>query len=882
MNHVNARLLVLAAVTFAAPLPAQNPANDRVTLAGEFNGGHSFVVKTGSVYSFRYRNAPHAIEYRLDMADPAVQDGMIRIYEIYSDSYPIWEGGVAFRNASGALLLPSTLAPYVTLTSEALVGNTVVLEYTDSPPGGGVHRRRHTCTIKGQVFSITIEDLDSNTAYLNNYAGMFIGPTASTNSAQLLQMQGALSSPVIKFLNGTRTWFVGATIDLFQSNASDFLQPSSGSIPSGANSVDFSSNTTGAYKPNSGGQISAPLRDTWNVCVSQRSRDVFVRQTQGPSPYRELLRHRTTVLLSGAPTSWTAYNTHRQLFHTWGMDDLAIYCFDFWTASAVDPLGNQNQGPDWTPPSDPANFTAFATGARTQGDLFAAYTSFDTMPSTAPTPPYDASHICRTETGAPKLSNLNGSPMNTTTASGIHARREALALRQTYGLNAAYVDIQTYAPPGHGAGGDQIDQTLGSPWAKTMRRAFLDQKTWMRDMTDILQGPLLGEGSFATEAANTEWVWAGYCDSVQRAINSNHGSQTTSSLAVGNPLSPTLWPVIPEYELRVSSLAQSNHGNGLYPRFFSPSDTGMVQANGAPILPLTDAAQDRYRIYEITYGHISYFQTSGSPGATVGNSLTFSDMIKEYYLMHALQARQSESPVKYIGYMHQGVLKTFDSIIAQGGTAATFINPQIKIVYQNGLQIYVNHSPANWAVTVGGVAYSVPEDGFVAYQASTPIAFVAFSAIPPTTNGNRIDYCYAPGEYEFFDGRNQELGYGAISTNQRRVAVQNFIRGVGLRELASNGSISVTTTTPPSVTSVVIQAPNTLAVGDRRPAKAIAHYSNGAFRNVTSLVTWSSSNSTVATINSGGALIGVSPGQANLSTTSFQGVTPSSLTVTVP
>jgi hypothetical protein len=491
---------------------------------------------------------------------------------------------------------------------------------------------------------------------------------------------------------------------------------------------------------------------------------------------------------------------------------------------------------------------------------------------------YDPTHIARKDTGAYKTNSQNGLPLIAITASGIHARRETLLLKQNYDLTAAYLDIQSYGSPSHGVDGDHIDQLATSPWAKSMRQGILDQKLWMRDMTDTLEGPMMGEGSIATQHSNLEWLWGGYCDSVQRVINT--GSLTVASnQPLGDPDSPTLWPVIPEFELRVMKPLQVNHGNGFYERFFSRSDTGMTTSNGQPILPATTAMLDRYRVYEITYGHSAFFATSG-PWDVPNNRLSFANMIKEYYMMHSLQSRYFSSNVKSIKYLYNNQLLNFARVIAQTETVDTFRDARIRIEYHNGLEVYVNHGVGSWSLSVGNVAYVIPQDGFVAYQPSTN--FVAFSAVPPGTGGQRIDYCFAPGEYEFFDGRGTVAGYGNINTGTvKKLKLTNFINGKTVQQ-NSSGSIQVTQGVVPAVTSVeLIPGANPIAVGDRVSVKALAHFNNGAFRAVTSLVNWSSTNPTVASVNEGGAIFAHLPGTTTITATNYQGVTAPALVVTV-
>jgi hypothetical protein len=870
--------LGLLALPLLSPLAAaQNPANDRLTLQGAFVRGMNSVFQVGSVYSLKFAGLDETIEYQVDVNNLDVRRGVLRVYEKTSDSFPVTIGGVVFRDLAGNSYLPMFLSQYTTLTNQYTTADSVVLEYQDSVPNNGVHHRRHTFKIEGKALSITVEDIDHNLASAPNYNGMYLGPTQGTESSRIVQMQGSLAAPIVLFRNGAEHFFFGNTIDMFQSNASDWVMNDFASLPVGTSSINATVATSVRYYKNSAGTLSAPLKDTWSIAVSHYLKDVLIAPTQKASPYRELLLGRTFMILAGDATSWSQYQTYFGLLESWGMDDLAAYTFSYWSTSADDPLAYGNQGPDWYPAKDATNFTSLVSSTHAQGTLFGVYTAFSTMPLTAPASVFDPAQIAKTGTGQWKIANLINQPLLAITAAGIHALSEATLLKQHYDVNMFYLDVLTYASPAGGADGSHIDETAGSGWAATLHDAHIAQKSWMSGSRDILEGPQVGEGSIASQASNMEWLHAGYCDSVQRVINTGSGA-SAHDLPAGDPRSPTKWPVIPEFELRVMNRLQANHGNGYYPWFFSRSDTGMVNPDGSPIYPMTDAMLDRYRIYEITYGHASFFISNG-PFPVPGNMLYFPDMIKEYYMMHALQTRYLSAPIKTIQYYYQGTLQSFEAILSQTETTDTFRDPKIRLEYQNGLVIYLNHSTSDWPVTLGGVAYTIPEDGWVAQEPTT--GFVEFSAIPPNTGGHRIDYCLAPGEYEFFDGRGTVSAFGNINTGSvRRLKLTNFVHGTTVAE-TSTGTVQVTAGPVPHVVSVDIVGARVLAIGQRRGLKAIAHYDNGAFRNVTTLVDWTSSNTNAASINSAAALNALAHGRSMITTTNFGGVASTPLWILV-
>ena len=86
---------------------------------------------------------------------------------------------------------------------------------------------------------------------------------------------------------------------------------------------------------------------------------------------------------------------------------------------------------------------------------------------------------------------------------------------------------------------------------------------------------------------------------------------------------------------------------------------------------------------------------------------------------------------------------------------------------------------------------------------------------------------------------------------------------------------STPTSTPiPTLSFIAVTpaSPASLAVGYPQRFTATGTYSDGSNANISSLVTWASSNTTVATISSAGLATGVAVGNTNI-TAAMSGVT---------
>ena len=831
--------------------PGLWPALDKQVFTGASSHGVGSVFKSGPVYSLRFVG-DETIEYQIDVSDPEVATGVVRVYEVSSGSYPLHLGGPGFLTAAGHYKGVKWLTGTAALVSESMTARDVILEYEDHVEG--VHRRRHTYTLVGKTLRVRIQALDENLSALSNYSGVVTGGTAHTKNPKVIQIQGGLAIPLIHFRSGPDHYYVATQLDQFQSNASNWLLPVGKDIVPGPDSIDFGYSTQGQYYPLTDGFLAAPLDDTINLVVSSTINDTFVTSTAEISPYRAAMTGKTVVLLAGGETTLTSYGILLNLFEEWGLDNLAAYSFSWWSSS-------DNGDSTFYPAADEVGYVGLHGIARNNGVLLGEYTMF--WKNYISSPHFSYLDHPLDSVGLPKGTNLAES------ARLAHALRETSLIKKGYDSRLVFQDVMTYASPSRGVGTDDVDQNAASPWAKTLRQACFDRKVWLSAMRDLMDGPLLGEASIATQSSNMEALWLGYVDGVQRTINTDSGKESIA-LTSGDPLAPTRWPVIPDYELRVFARKQANHGNGFYHRFFSWADTHLFGSLPEIMsLPLPESAMDRYRVYEVTYGHASFFATNG-PFDGGASHLRFADMIKEYYLMNALQRLYLESPVVSIRYLDGGLLKTFDQMLADTGTLDAFVDPQIVLGFDNGLEIWVNHGSVSWVPHIPGSSFAIPEDGFYAHQPST--GFVAFSGAPGLYASARFDYCYAPNEYEFFDGRNSYTGYGNLVTTNNKMLVKNFARDLTVRE-NDHGGIETTVGTPPTLVRVRLElVAKSLLPGQRTSIQAQAEYSNGAVADVTSFLVWTSSNKDVASVTPSGVVTARCPGTATFSALDFEGL----------
>lgn len=834
---------------------------ERLTFTGATAPGSNAVSQNGTIFSLKFVG-DETIEYQVDTTSgkPAGR-GIIEVYETTSGHYPIRNGGPTYLEGVNNWTVSSSFYyNKISLVGSSIVGNTVSLEYQLNF-NGNISGYYIDYSIQGKELRVHIHAKDpSKLQKDHNFNGLTFGETAELDSPVIINkhIQGALATPIILFRNGTAHYFTANTLDLLQSHAKRYdyqISTNTSTQVKVVKSFLQPPGNTGCYALLSNGQLAHALDESYVFAVSSKIKDVLVTSSAPKSGYLDMLANR--FMLVAPIDQWQYYKSAWNVYSLLGLHNLAIYYFR-WSASAEDDNTDQNLGPDWLPPIDPPGFVSMVANARYYGHLQSAYTTFAFLPTSSPMYSSLVGSISKDAAGNPKLYSQNGvTPLLSLDPFATVALDEYQKLKNI-GLNSVYWDVESYGSIGPSPFGNPLTEEASSPAAKVHREGYAVKKKSFKAARDLLAGPMLGEGSFADPSTNMEFLWYGYADSVERAINTG-SFLAAKEVPAGNILAPTNFPIIPEYEWRVAARVQVNHGNGFYDRFFGKSNGSSVvnMTTGETIMPLTQDARDLYNFFGLMYAHSGSVISNGNqqpqnPGGESG-FMGFNGTAEAYFMTNALQTMIFRVPVKDILYWYNGAFRTFEDVIFTTENTTTFQHIPLHITLENGLKLWFNNSSSSLDIVDGTQTITLPSK--TGFYASLPGVIQGGSFATSATSGKRIDYMWAAGQYEYFNGRGAVSAYGNINTGTAKLRKWAVYSANTVITENPVGVLSMETGAAPAVTAIEVTPPSgTMKVGEELGLLATVKYNNGSFRDATTLVKWYSTKPSVATINNAGVI----------------------------
>jgi uncharacterized protein YjdB len=192
-------------------------------------------------------------------------------------------------------------------------------------------------------------------------------------------------------------------------------------------------------------------------------------------------------------------------------------------------------------------------------------------------------------------------------------------------------------------------------------------------------------------------------------------------------------------------------------------------------------------------------------------------------------------------------------------------------------------------MTIAGVTFTINQDA----SGPPPLQSITVSPSSASTPAGLTQQFTATGHYS--DGSTQDLTT-SVTWSSSNTSIATISNSAGSQGLAmgvtvggpvtitaalgsASGTAQLTVTAPLLVALAVAPANPSVPAGGTQQFTATGSYSDGSVRNITGSVTWASSNTAVATINSSGLAAAVASGVATISAT--QGNRSNSTTMTV-
>lgn len=943
------------------------------------------------VVKFVFNGGPsdETIEYTIATESAEVNAGKIVISASVNPAQSqivVADGGLMWRNSSGALETPANQAAASTVTRfhNSLSGNILTMRFYEVRNGTSyAGLKTYTYWMEGKVLRVrAVADRSFNASYLNNYGGFTLGVAPQLSDQKDQQIPYMDSCPVTVFTaNGSTRNFRATYLDHYRSNGS-------GTIVSNFNAQGSEAADPGVffgveYFKDSNGQVLAQVDETLNVIVTSKIRETFPVVQHAQSPYFDLTKDRMTVLASGIyPRAWYRHKQHLEKLSDLGVENLQgiVWHWEKYGNELLD-IDRDTANPMGCDPAtikvDPTpyvvpnplseyptkiyratvsdnklvadlEFGALMQLCKQKGLLFGLYTDsanidenlgptayptnigplwFESwykvplgqtlvVPTTSggtvtllageaigldlPTGNafYDGSKVVRDDLGQPKLgwNTVYNLPHSTWDGYGHGLHNFSAAqmydlltdrlenLPASYDPGAAFVDQTCDLPGNH-----HIDQMVGSNRSHTIADFLVDRNDAMLRHRRDMEGPLFGEGTYWRSHQFETYdsgIWDGRHRTIPRLVKPQGPTV---------PLGATKEaPIIPDYEhFEVAGIAGANYGMGWEGQFDPSAPTPYDGTNG-----LNSSFADQWFTTIATYGHSAFLGTNGHVSNTFW---TMEGTLRSYYLLTGLHAAQRSTTVTAVEYESGGNYYDLSATFAAG---ITFDTPRIRISYANGLKLWANHAAVGgsvWQVQNVGyrlngvgtpttVTFHIPPKGFVATDGEK---LLVFSAPLPNSTTGRIDYARVPGKwrmiscrgtatsFEGFPNPSEQIPSTANWTNfLAHTVVRNYTKDVligasgGLwnpsTESFASGAYEIINPPQaalPSALTLQVQSQQTSVDVDREIGiSALATYgndpqNNAEIRNVTPLVTWSSSHPSLASVNKVGVVLGKATGQ---------------------
>lgn len=350
--------LVPALLLLTSLCPGQSPPEFGAALSLQPQGAHSAPILaganppkwTGDIITFEYLGPDETVIYEVNLGDQEVQDGLIRIREVTSNSYPIANGGLTWRRLAG--VPAGTYQPIDDPVIHSMAATNVRLVHAHIDPSdhlklvyeetrddtSGVSVTAHKTYefwLVGKVLKLRVSgSRDDGSPYLDNYGGFRAMSSEGTTDAREQHIPYMDNVPVVGFTKNATNYFFSVYQDWYRSS----LTRSSSTVYSYSTPYAPTNESIEHYYGAStmndeNGDVLKSVDETINIIVTQFPHDIFPVPPNYRSPYFEATAGRMHFFGIGGFVLRSHYGLQSQFefIKELGIADVAITQHGNWT-----------------------------------------------------------------------------------------------------------------------------------------------------------------------------------------------------------------------------------------------------------------------------------------------------------------------------------------------------------------------------------------------------------------------------------------------------------------------------------------------------------------------------------------------------------------------
>ncbi len=760
------------------PPPAQF--NDRMVPEGIYEQGTQSITfdAASNGYRLAFDDGVDPVEYIIDLNDPRIQAGTLRIRELNHDVFAINDAGFFYTQGFGVNNFnPKTFEAFGThtLAAHLAFNGEIVLVYIDQLPvlNGGpdvLRFRAYSIGLTGRSLSVRGLDLDPVAREGDTYFGFTLGGQglAAGGNAQPVRV------PYMDQIGITmvdQQFFASAFIDIYNSGSQLH-----GPATFQKSNLTIRNSEEMFYLPNTANLI-PPVDERGWATVSNEITPCFVGTTAPRSPRADDFDSVVGIGFTGEPIpgKYAQDKVLSESMIEWGFDRILAWKFH-WMNAGLNRRSSTHAPADPTAGTDQElrDWSALARSAGWIVALYGDFYSLDQAPTFFDNPNYseggngtyinfeDAVVGPTGEYSRGFQALVDNSPGGQGGADYFtrilspkralrHFAREAQLFKNDYQANSADFDvipiaspdlIKTGDPGSPGSSNGPLSYDPHSSNDSSIKEAINSYKNLFRLANEVLDGPVFGEGSFFSYATRFDSFYAGYIDGVWRTL-----STVGPPNAFGEGGMSEL--VVPDYEVNVVLPKMTGlFGMGLYSRFFEVN-----QPVGAG-LPLSDLAMNEWRVTEIAYMHNGLMHVNSLPELNA-DFLTDAQKVKEYYTMLSLTDERKNAGKAVVEYRNAAAGSPWRTLSEAFKTQDIDLTRCIvRLTFESGLVVITNHT----TVETFEAGYRIPFNGWAAQNFNT--GYRNLSVIDPVTD-NRYDEVVS-ADWMLGDGNGAARDFGGV------------------------------------------------------------------------------------------------------------------------